>query len=196
MGATHCPIDCIRALQESHPDDLADLGNISKITMEMAEAALAHGGWDVKRPVQVLGAQMSDKFVVACQLVDKSVLPPQFSQQKLDRDIIWELVDKASCVHNSQFDKDKAAYRTCVTIEFQDGRAPITVTKEAARGVEPLLSNEEIVAKWRHMTEGLIDAERRLRIEEMVLGLEKVHDMQALAKELAGWTRNAMEQNQ
>ena len=178
MAATHCPIDCVSALQEAHPDDLADLHNISKITMEMAEAALAHGGWDAKRPLQAIGAQMSDKFCAACQLIDRQVLPPQFSSENLNRDTIWELVGKTFCVHNPQFDEEKAVYRTRVTIEFDDGRAAISATKEAARGVAPPLSNEEILAKWRRMTEGLIDTERRARTEEMVLGLDRVLDIQ------------------
>lgn len=79
-------------------------------------------------------------------------------------------------------------------MEFEDGRAAVGVLREAPRGVDPPLGNEEVLGKWRSMTEGLIGEERRRGIEEMVLGLETVEDVRGLAALLAGWTGNAVEE--
>lgn len=76
MGAAHCPIDCIRALQDQHPATLSALSNIRSITLEMASAALKYGGWNPQRPLTTVGAQMGSKYAVACQLLDGQVQPP------------------------------------------------------------------------------------------------------------------------
>jgi aconitate decarboxylase len=60
----------------------------------------------------------------------------------------------------------------------------------APRGVNPELSNEEIVDKWRDLTEGVIDDTRRDKIEKMCLGLEDLDDVTELSEILVGATQN------
>jgi len=192
MGATHAAIDCVRALQEKHPDLMKDVGDMSKIKIEMAESSYKHGGWKGERPLAPIGAQMNTAYVAACQIVDGQVLPAQFSKKNLDRDAIWSLVDKTECVHNPEMDHGPV-YQQRATVEFRSGRPSISELIEAPRGAGVPTSNEDVLAKRRHMTQGVIDVERRDKIEKMILNLEDVDDITSLVSLLAGKTANAID---
>jgi aconitate decarboxylase len=181
MAATHPTVDCVRILQEKHSDRFSDanLNKIKRITLEMGSDAFHHGGFQATRPTTAVGAQMACMYVAATQLVDRQVLPPQFAKQSLERDEIWSLVDKISCVQNDNLGDGKFAQR--MTVEFADGET-MTAEVQNARGVDPELSNEELVTKWRDLTRGILDKERQKKIEKLVLGLETCEDVNALVE--------------
>jgi aconitate decarboxylase len=182
MAGTHGTIDCIRKLQADHPEQMKELESIASIKYEMAEAAFHHGGWKAERPITSTGAQMNNAYVAATQMVDGAVLPAQFRQDKLDRDLVWGLVNKSTCEHSKEYTQSWAQK---ATITFKDKPTLTTVVK-APRGVDPALTNEEILEKWKLLTRDIIDNERRLRIEKAVVNLESVDDILDLAKLLSG----------
>lgn len=182
MAANHCTIDCIQKLQELYPKELADLGGIASIKLEMGEVAWKHGGFEVKRPVSTTGAQMSCAYAAAVQLVDGQVLADQFGHKKLERDIIWELVGKTQCVHERNVED---TYRQRVTITLKTGTA-LTQELEGPKSVFPGISNEDIVDKWRRLTQGIIEEKRRDAIEKLVLEIEGLEDVGVLEELLAG----------
>ena len=53
------------------------------------------------------------------------------------------------------------------------------------KGINPALSNDEILEKWRNMTKDDIDVDGRMNIEKLVLGLEKLDGVTHLGKPLA-----------
>lgn len=185
MAGTHCTIDCIRALQQSHPEEMKDVHGISNVIVEMSEPAFKHGGWQVKRPLTVTGAQMSNSYVAALQLADGHVLPAQFHQEAIDRDDVWRLISKTICKQNDNLDNPWAQR---VTIEFADQRPTLVQAVKAPKGIKPPMSNEEVVSKWRSVTKGIIDDERRQQIEDLVLDLDGLKDITALTRLLAGST--------
>jgi aconitate decarboxylase len=186
MAGTHPTVDCIRKLQAEHPEQIKDLGAIASIKLEMGEAAFHHGGWKAVRPLTSTGAQMSNAYVAATQLVDGQVLPAQFRHDKLESDEVWSLVDKTSCEYNKHFD---GRYNQRATITFKD-KPTVTAMVNAAKGVDPALTNEEIVEKWRLIIKGVIDDERRARIEKLCLNFEAMEDVTELLDLLAGTTEN------
>jgi aconitate decarboxylase len=179
MAATHPTVDCVRILQEKYPDTFngGNLGRIKRITLEMGSDAFHHGGFQATRPTTAVGAQMACMYVAATQLVDRQVLPPQFAKHSLDRDEIWSLVKKTKCVQNDDLGDGKFAQR--MTVEFADGKT-VTAEIQNAHGVDPELSNEEVVTKWRDLTKDILDADRQKAIEELVLRLETCEDVGAL----------------
>ncbi|KAI1386456.1 2-methylcitrate dehydratase PrpD [Hypoxylon trugodes] len=184
MAATHGTIDCIRKVQEQHPDVLSDVEAIDEIVVEMSEPAFKKGGWSPKRPVEMTSAQMSAPYAAASQIVDGAVLVGQFTPASLDRDEVWKWVDKIQCVHNTEFNKDKKTmWFQRMTTTFKDQtREKIEVFVEAPRGVKPLLTNEEIREKWKMLTGGIIDVETRDRIEQIVLSLGSGADLAELVE--------------
>ncbi|KAI0388084.1 2-methylcitrate dehydratase PrpD [Hypomontagnella monticulosa] len=191
MAATHGAIDCTRKIQEQHPNILTGVEAIDEIVVEMSEPAFKKGGWVPQRPAEITSAQMSAPYAVACQIVDKTVLVEQFTPASLNRNEVWKWVDKIRCVHNRDFDKDKRTmWFQRMTVKFRDiTRGQVVALVEAPRGVEPLLTNEEILEKWRMLTRDVIDIGTRERIEQIVLSLGSGADLYELVGLLGKNTR-------
>ena len=58
------------------------------------------------------------------------------------------------------------------------------------RGVDPPLSNEEVLERWRALTKGVIDDKWRKNIEELVLNLEDNKGITLLGDLMAAETKN------
>ena len=189
MAGTHCTVDCIIELQKIQPilRDVANLRSISRITIEMSEPALKHGGWEAKRPLTVTGAQMNCAYIAAVQLVDGMVTPAQFRQGMLDRDLVWDLIGKTVC---KQADDLGGAWAQRITIEFGDDAPTLVQVVQTPKGVNPEMSNEDILDKWRLITKGVIDDMRRAKIEDLVLNLQKVENIVELVSLMAATTAN------
>ena len=196
LAFTHATVDCVRGLQEKFPEHFKDRGNlrkIRKITVEQAGPTFKHGGWKAERPLEVIGAQMNCAYVAATQFVDGQVLPAQFATNKLDRNEIWELVGKIGCVENPAFNEEGKSYRQRMIVEFLDARERVEMTVNAPRGVDPALTNEEVLEKWRGLTADCIEMKRRDKIERMVMGIEGLEDIGLLANLLLGETKSPIE---
>ena len=190
LVATHAPVDCIAALQSKYPTQMEDLSSISKVTIEQSKAPSTHGGQEVQRPLNALGAQMSTRYVAAVQLVDRLVLMDQFNAANLDRDILWRMVDKVDCVWNKEFD-EKSAWHTRVTIEFEDSdRGPLVHEVNGPRTYDDALSNEDIRVKWGLLADSVVGKQRKEMIEEYVLGMEGVKDVQDIIRLLETEVKN------
>ena len=185
MAGTHPAIDCVRGLQSEYPDRFgaAELEHIRAITIELSEPGFQKGGWKPQWPITITGAQMSASFAVALQLVDGEVLPDQFlAPSSLDRQIIWSLLDKTTCKHNPDFDKEqKMRWFQRVSVQFRDGSV-VSKLVEAPRGISPPYSNREILEKWRKTTEGILAPATKQMIEDAVLGLENLGSVKELTK--------------
>jgi aconitate decarboxylase len=186
MAFTHCTVDCIRALQASHPDRMKQHEKISKIHIELGEAAFHHGGFVAKRPIASIGAQMSNAYVVAVQIICGQVGPAQFRSNELDRDDIWRLVDLTDCEHNKELPK---IWTQRVTVKFEDGTEVVQYL-DKQKGVDPPLTNEEIVDKYRMVLDGVIDDKRRDEIQNFVLDIENAKDVGVLIDLLSADTKN------
>lgn len=183
MIATHSPIDCIAVLQERHPEFFHDPAAIRKITIEQSKAPYAHGGQEVQRPLNAVGAQMSTRYTAATQLLDRAVLMDQFGAAKLDRDNLWDLVDKIDCVWNPEFD-DKSAWYTRVTVDFESGPSLVEEAAQPSTYGRPL-TNEAIRKKWVMLADTVMDADRRDAIESLILGLDSVDDVAEIVQLLS-----------
>ncbi|KAF1817564.1 2-methylcitrate dehydratase PrpD [Eremomyces bilateralis CBS 781.70] len=188
MAGTHPTIDCVRKLQELYPEPMQNwTSDIAKITIELGEAAFHHGGWKAIRPLTSTGAQMSNAYVAATQIVYGEVLAAQFRHDMLENDNLWRLVDVTDCVLTKEIGAPRG--RQTVTVEFKDGTV-LRQRVDSARGVEPPLSNQEIIEKWRQITKDVIDIERAEKIERLVLELEKCDDIMLLQGLMGGLTKN------
>lgn len=181
MAGTHCTIDTVEALQKRYPAKLSDFINILCIKIEMSEPAFKHGGWKAHRPLTATGAQMSCAYAAAVQIVDAQVTPKEFHRDMIDRDSIWALVDKTECVHSPELG---GKFEQRITITFADGEI-ISETMQAPKGVNPALSNQEILQKFRKYTTGLIDGKTQETIEKLVLDMENLKDISVLQDLLA-----------
>jgi aconitate decarboxylase len=151
-----------------------------------------HAWWEPKRPFTTTAAQMHAAFVAAVQIHDKQVLPAQFANDMLNRDAIWTLIDKTHCLHIKDFDAPDHPWRQRVTITFSDGVQMSQLTVKP-KGVDPALTNEEIVDKWRSMARGIMPASKVQEIESLVLGMNGLDDVTKLTKALNFTVKNPLD---
>ena len=182
VGTAHGMIEILEHLQTKYPTRFApeNLDRIVRIHAAQSHAGFHHDGWQpTHRPLDVVGSQMCAAYVMATQLVDRQVLLAQFAADRLDRDDVWTLVHKTTCSHDVYFDPPERLAGARVQVEFSDGMV-LEESLDAPRGYDPWVTNEELVEKYRKLARTVIDEERVRRIEEAVLGLEKVDDVEEL----------------
>jgi aconitate decarboxylase len=160
----------------------------------MPEAAYGHGGWQAERPLAPIGAQMSIMYAVAVALLDGAVLIDQFAEDRINRDDVWNLIARTRTHHQKAYDtlpvEDKLTTRVSVTLKGGSTREK-TVAHPPGTG-DRLLTDADIVAKYRSLTRSLIDADRQQAIEKAVLNLEALEDISALTGLLTPAVRAAL----
>ena len=177
MGLLHAAIDAALELRPK-----VDVSQIQRIEIDMGDAAYSHGGWKAERPLQVIGAQMNVAYAVAVALLDGDVLVDQFTQDRINRDDVWALIDRTVTHHERAYDNLPIDERltTQVRLTFKDG------STRAAKVVHPRgtgdrsLTNAEIRDKYAKLTHRTIAAERQAAIEKAVLGIDTVDDIAQL----------------
>ena len=124
VGTAHGMIKVLENMQTAHPERFASdqFGKTTKIHAAQSRAGFHHDGWRPDaRPTEVTGSQMCAAYVMATQLVDRQVLLEQFSQDQLDRDEVWDLVNKTTCSHDPYSDLAERLSGARVTVTFEDG---------------------------------------------------------------------------
>src|SRR5271170_5626988 len=118
MGLLHAAIDAALELRPK-----VGVSQIRHIEIDMAEAAYSHGGWKAERPLEVIGAQMNAAYAVAVALLDGDVLVEQFSQDRINRDDVWKLIDRTITRHDAAYDHlpIDEQLTTQVRVTFNDG---------------------------------------------------------------------------
>ena len=194
VGGCHGLIECLAKMQESHPKRFLPqkLGKIRDIHIYLSEPVFHHDGWAPEvRPLTATGGQMNAAYIAAVQLVDRQVLLEQFADSQLDRDEVWDVVQKVECSHSAEFDDPRYGCGARITVAFDDGTSIEDVVK-APKGFDPPVSNEEIRSKYRKLTSSIMSTERLRKIEEMVMGLEHLKDMTELTDLLSGEVANPL----
>ena len=164
---------------------------LSTSTPEKKPAADQRSGHQVQRPLNALGAQMSTRYTAAAQLLDHSVLMNQFNSANLDRDDLWQLIDRVDCVWDRGFDQ-LGAWHTRVTVDFGHGYS-VSHEVSGPKTYDDALSNEGIRSKWSMLADSVLGGERKAQIEAMVLNLERLDDISQLIRLLETEVKNPID---
>src|ERR1700683_4486118 len=158
MGLLHAAIDAALELRPK-----VDVSQIQRIDIDMGEAPYSHGGWKAERPLQVIGAQMNVAYAVAVALLDGDVLIDQFTQDRINRDDVWGLLDKTLTHHEKAYDNLPIDERltTQVRLTLDDGSNRVAKVVHPRGTGDRNLTNAEIRDKYTKLTHRVIDAERR-----------------------------------
>jgi 2-methylcitrate dehydratase PrpD len=183
MGGIHSPLDAlfdVAARRRLRAEEIA------KIEVDVSHAVYHHGWWPPERPLTPIGAQMNIGYALAVAVLDGAALVAQFTPERIDRDDVWALLPKIDVRHEPAFDAGGPTARGQVrlAVTFNDGTR-IEVERRASRAVETPLTNDAVAAKYRALTEGLIDGPRQRAIEEFVRDLERQNDLRPLLALLA-----------
>ncbi|OHV02754.1 MmgE/PrpD family protein [Mycobacterium talmoniae] len=190
MGGLHGPIDAARKLRAS-----VDPAEITAVDITVGETVYKHGWWVPERPLTAIGAQMNIGYATAAALLDGTVLPEQFSAQRLDADDIWSLIGRTA-VHLDESLADAALtekFRTDLAVTTRDGTVHRTrvVAPHGAPG-DPV-TNAELVAKFHALADRVTARARAVAIEKATVGLEDVDDVSNLIDLLAAPVAGALD---
>ena len=159
------------------------------------EAAFGHGGWKAVRPLEPIGAQMNIAYAVAVALLDGTVLIEQFSQKRINSDVVWNLIDRTQTHHEKAYDQLPVDERetTRVRLTLNDGSTRDKTVAHPRGTGDRVLTNADIVVKYRSLTRCVISADRQSAIEKTVLDVDTLDDISELTALLTPAVRSALE---
>jgi aconitate decarboxylase len=183
MGGIHSPLD---ALFDADAQRKLKAEEIARIEVEVSHAVYHHGWWVPERPLTPIGAQMNIGYALAVAVLDGAAMVKQFSPARIDADDVWALLPRIEVRHQPAFDAGGPLKRGRVglVVTFTDGQR-IEVERNASRAIESPQDNDGVAAKYRTLTDGLIDAGRQQAIEQQVRALEELPDVRELLALLA-----------
>ena len=182
MGALHAPLDAIFDIMAERP---LQSDEIERIDIDMSHAAYHHGWWQLERPLTPIAAQMNVAYAVAVAILDKAAMVQQFAPARINRDDVWALIPKIIAHHDPEFDKAGGAARTTrMTVTLKDG-GRLQHLVEVARTVGKPLSNEDVVKKYRTLTNRIVTPQRQADIIDAVLDLDTAGSTGRLTRLLA-----------
>ena len=179
MGLLHAAIDAALQLRS---ENKLQADQIERIDIDMPEAAYGHGGWQAVRPLQPIGAQMNVAYVVAAALLDGQVLIDQFSEKRINSDDVWNLIERTETHHDKAYDQLPVDQRltTRVRVALKDGSTRDKVVAHPRGTGNHVLTDADIVNKYRALTRAVITRDRQAAIETAVLNLEALDDIAEL----------------
>jgi aconitate decarboxylase len=192
MGLLHAAIDAALRLRA---EDKVPADRIERIDIDMPEAAYGHGGWQAVRPLEPIGAQMNVAYAVAVALLDGDVLIDQFSEKRINSDDVWNLIDRTETHHEKAYDQLPADERltTRVRLTLKDGSTRDKVVAHPRGTGDRVLTNADIVGKYRSLTSSVISTNRQTALEKTVLNLDALDDISELTALLTPTVRSALD---
>jgi aconitate decarboxylase len=184
MGALLAPIDAVLEIRQRRGFAPSD---IVRIELDCASAAFHHGGWEAQKPLTPIGAQMNMAYAIAVAAIDGAALMKQFSPERINADDIWTLMKRITVRHDESFDSDGPLARGAVRLRmtFTDGSIEDMLLRHPRGHAMAPVSNEQILDKFRQLTNQIVDKTRQRRIEELVLHVERLGDISELIEVLA-----------
>jgi len=183
MAGLHAPLDALFQIHARRPL-LPE--QIERIEVELPHTVFHHGWWPIERPITPIGAQMNVAYALAVALLDGAAMVSQFAPHRINQDDVWQLIPRIVARHDPELDRAGAAGRgqARVRVHFRDGSQDEQYLQAAHSFLQPL-SQEQIVTKFRSLTDGLIASTRQDDIVRTVLTLEELDDAAALDALLA-----------
>ena len=137
---------------------------------------------DVKRhPINVVNAQFSLFYEVACGLVNGNVLPEHFTAESIKDEEVNRLCDLITWEINPEFEAVyPAKYPARVTVTMEDGSKYVGEVEFPKGDPEYPATKEEVVAKYRANVANTIGSVKAQRLMELVDNFEKLDNMDEL----------------
>jgi 2-methylcitrate dehydratase PrpD len=190
MGGLHGAIDAARSMRSS-----IVLDHISHIDITVGETVSKHGWWRPERPLTPIGAQMNIGYATAAALLDGTVLPEQFTPNRLAAEDIWRLID-ATDVHLDEALTDAPIterFRTDVAVTMVDGTVHRARVDQPHGAPNDPVTNVELVAKFHALADRVTNRARADAIEQALTKLDDLDDLANLTDLLAAPVAGALD---
>jgi aconitate decarboxylase len=178
VGSNHTTLDALRDIRARRPFAIDD---IAEIVVHGSKVTVDHVGWPYK-PEGLTAAQLNLPFCVATLLLEGDVFVDEFATGCVHDQRRIALSRKVRVVEDPETTAAGAAFRHKVRVEvrLRDGTVE-RETREAPRGSEQsFASAEDIVAKFRKLTRGVMRREQQDALIGAVMGLDDLTDSRKL----------------
>lgn len=192
QGGLHGTVQAALELRAEHG---IDPKSVAHIEIGVGHTVYHHGWWEPQRPLTSIGAQMNLGYAAAVALLDGQVLPPQFTEARLDGDDVWELLRKVDVKldENIQNGPPQERFATDLTITLNDGTVLHKRVVQPHGGPDDPVTDAELIAKYRSLVGPLLPLARLDAIQRTVLELETLTDVTELAELLAAPVAGALD---
>jgi 2-methylcitrate dehydratase PrpD len=183
VGSNHTTLDALSDIRKRRPFDPDE---VEKIVVHASQVTVDHAGWPY-RPDGLTAAQLNLPFCVATLLIEGDVFVDEFKPDCIADPARIALARKVQVLHDPAITTLGAAHRHKVLVEvrFRDGTVESEV-REAPRGSEhAFASADDITAKFRKLTRGVIDVDHQQSLIDAALRLEDLPDSHALIRLLS-----------
>jgi aconitate decarboxylase len=180
VGSNHTTLDALADIRKRRPFGLDE---IKEIVVYGSQVTADHVGWPYK-PEGLTAAQLNLPFCVATLLIEGDVFVDEFTPDCVDDAARIELSRKVRVLHDPDITALGAAHRHKVRVEvhFRDGTVE-RETREAPRGSEQsFASADDIVAKFRKLTRGVMAGKQQDALVDTVLNVESLPDSKRIAE--------------
>jgi 2-methylcitrate dehydratase len=132
-------------------------------------------------------ADHSLPYVIATAVVEGNVLPEAFTMESIKDPRKWDILPKIKVVADPEIDAlFPGIKRARVTITTKDGRSETSLTDYAKGAPENPLSDEEIVAKFKANSTGVISEKRMEEVLAQTWSLDQIENINGYAQLLVG----------
>lgn len=176
----------------AHPsvDGALELKHRHDLRIDEIETIQVETFWEVTRlandrPSNAIAAQFSIQFALAVALLYDRIGPAEVSDAHIRDPAILELARKVQVSVDDALDRQFPA-KTMARVTIHTPRGNFATTIEYPRGnPENPLSDAELEAKFRLLTQDLISAERSQKLRSAILDLPEAKDVLALTRLLS-----------
>ncbi len=178
---THSPISAVLKIVKENNLKPGEISNI--LVKSIARAADILSDPSKYKPTSKETADHSLPYCLAAAIVDGMVTPAQFKDEKLKDPAIWELLPKIKVVAEAEFEKLFPRLKaTEVAITTKGGKTHTLRIDYPKGDYRDPMTEEELLYKFDSMVLEKVGKEKRDRMVELIMGLEKVADTRDFMK--------------
>lgn len=177
----HPPLEALRSLRREHP--LPPEG-VAEVTVWLDEGAVKAVGFPWT-PTTVTSAQLNLAYCCAVFLLENDVFIDQFREENLADPRILELAAKVKALHDPALEGGPGLGRRArVQVRLRDGTT-LTTIGEVRGGPDNPITRDDIEAKFRKLTHGVLAPAAQDRLIEVCNRLETWADTAGLVELLS-----------
>ena len=173
---THQPISAALQVCREHHISAEDVAQILVETTTRGADILSDPSKFAPKTKET--ADHSLPYVIAVAVADGNVLPDSFSDEKLVDERIWDLLAKIKVISDPEIDGlFPATKRARVSITTLEGGTYTAQVDYAKGSPQNPMSDEEIIAKFRANTDGVVRKNRQDEIIAATWAFDKIEDL-------------------
>ena len=175
----HGTLEAIKAMRHAR-EFSADA--VKAVRIRLGKGYLQNVGW-AYTPTTITSAQLNLFYVAAIMLLENDVSVGQFTEAKIRDPRVLKLIERIEIAHDPAMDHMGYADGNPVEIELTDGTV-LSQWGKARGGRANPAPREDVLAKFRKLTDGRLARSAQDQIIDLCERLEKLPDARALAQAL------------